>query len=175
MISRPIFIIGFMGSGKTTLGKKLSRMAKVPFVDLDQLIVEASGLSISDYFELNGEENFRLLEEKTLKSIPTHAGAIISTGGGTPCFSNNITWMNSQGLTLYLNLEPKVILNRLLSSERSTRPLLSDMNDDELLDYIEDKLQSRAPFYEEAQIKINPLRLSPQNILDILIKEIQSM
>lgn len=170
----PIFIIGFMGSGKTTLGKKLSKIAKIPFIDLDQHIVDTSGMSISDYFKLYGEEGFRRLEEQILKSIPTDTCAIVSTGGGAPCFSDNMTWMNGNGLTLYLNLPPKALQSRLISSDKTTRPLLSTMNDDELLDYIEDKLKSRSAFYEKAKININPLRLSPQDILEILTKEIQS-
>ena len=173
-IHLPIFVVGFMGSGKTTLGKKLSKLANLPFIDLDQQIVDTSGMSISDYFKQHGEEQFRLLEEETLKSTPTHSGAIVSTGGGTPCFHDNMTWMNEHGLTLYLNLAPKVIFDRLLASERSSRPLLASMDDDELLSSIEDKLENRSPFYEKAQIQINPLRETPQSILDILIKEIQS-
>lgn len=171
--TRPIFIIGFMGSGKTTLGKKLSKLLKVPFIDLDQRIVETSGMSISDYFKLHGEESFRILEEETLRSIPTDTCAIVSTGGGAPCFGDNMKWMNGHGLTLYLNLEPKALLSRLLSSDKNTRPLLSDMKDDELLNYIEDKLESRSPFYEAAKININPLQHSPKDICAILLKEIQ--
>lgn len=173
--SRPVFIVGFMGSGKTTLGKKLAKICKVPFIDLDQHIIEASGMSISDYFKLHGEESFRTLEEQVLKSIPTNTCTIVSTGGGAPCSSDNMTWMNSHGLTLYLNLTPKALLSRLITSDKNTRPLLSNMNDDELLDYIENKLKSRSAFYEKAKININPLRLSPQDILAILTKEIQSM
>lgn len=174
-ITLPIFIVGFMGTGKTTLGKKLSRLAGIPFIDLDQQIVEASGKPISDYFKLNGEDGFRQLEEKILKATPTNQGAIVSTGGGTPCFSDNINWMNEHGLTVYLDLAPKVIFDRLVASERSSRPLLAQMGDNELLDYIEEKLTARLPFYEKAHIQINPLHESPKSILDILIKEIQSM
>lgn len=174
-IHLPIFVVGFMASGKTTLGKKLARVASLPFIDLDQQIVETTGMSISDYFKLHGEESFRQLEETTLKSIPANTGAIVSTGGGAPCFGDNITWMNNQGVTLYLDLAPKVILNRILSSERHTRPLLSNMNDNELLTYIEDTLKVRSHFYQQAKVQVNPLRESPKSILELLIKEIQSM
>lgn len=174
-IHLPIFIIGFMGSGKTTLGKKLSRLADVPFIDLDQRIEETSGMSISDYFELHGENAFRDLEEKTLKSIAPDAGAFISTGGGAPCYRDNIDWMNRHGLTLYLDLNPKVILSRLITSDRSTRPLLSNMDDKQLLSYIHDKLEERSTFYKKARIHINPLKLSPKNMLELLVKETQSM
>lgn len=174
-IHLPVFIIGFMGSGKTTLGKKLSRLGNVPFIDLDQRIVEISGMPISDYFELHGENSFRDLEEKTLKSIAPNTGAFISTGGGAPCFSDNIDWMNHNGLTVYLDLDPKVILSRLITSDRSTRPLLSNMDDKQLFRYIQDKLEERSPFYKEARVRINPLNLSPKSILELIVKETQSM
>lgn len=174
-LHRPIFIIGFMGSGKTTLGKKLSRLANVPFIDLDQRIVEISGMPISDYFELHGESSFRDLEEKTLKSISPDTSAFISTGGGAPCFSDNIDWMNRHGLTVYLDLDAKVILSRLIASDRSTRPLLSNMDDKQLLSYIQDKLAERSSFYKKAKVRINPMKLSPKNILELLVTETQSM
>lgn len=174
ILNRPIFLIGFMGSGKTTLGKKLSKVCNLPFIDLDQLIVEQSKLNISDYFSLHGEDSFRKLETDILKSIPLYEGAIVSTGGGSPCFNNNLQWMNEKGITIYLKLPPKALLKRLSGKERESRPLLRGKNEEEILDFITEKLNEREKFYNDARIIIDAHNLNPENVLKLIITKLQS-
>src|SRR5690606_8666855 len=120
----PLFFIGFMGCGKTTIGKKISRKSGIPFIDLDEQIVDKSGISIADYFALHGETQFRQLESDVLRAIPANQAKIVSTGGGAPCFNNNMEWMNENGITIYLKLSPAVLLKRLAGKEAISRPLL---------------------------------------------------
>lgn len=173
-LDRPIFLIGFMGSGKTTVGKKLSKASNLPFIDLDQLIVEQSGMDISDYFSMHGEDSFREFETNTLKSIPFDQGMIISTGGGTPCFNNNLQWMNERGITVYLQLPPRALLKRLSGKEIQSRPLLQGKSENEILDFITKKLEEREGFYKGAKLTIDALNTNPKQVLDLIITKLQS-
>lgn len=173
-LNRPVFLVGFMGSGKTTVGKKLSKASKLKFIDLDQQIVEKSGMEISDYFSLHGEGSFRDLETNTLKSIPFDQGMIVSTGGGSPCFNDNMKWMNERGITVYLKLPPKALLKRLSGKEIKNRPLLQDKSEDEILDFIIKKLEEREGFYKDAQLIIDAHSISPKQVLDLIIIKLQS-
>lgn len=173
-LNRPVFLIGFMGSGKTTVGKKLSKASKLKFIDLDKQIVEKSGMKISDYFSLHGEDSFRTLETNILKSIPLDQGIIVSTGGGSPCFNDNMGWMNEKGMTVYLELSPKALLKRLSGKEIQNRPLLQGKSEDEILDFIIMKLAEREGFYKEAQLTIDAHSISPKQVLDLIITKLQS-
>lgn len=173
-LDRPIFLIGFMGSGKTTVGKKLSKAGGLPFIDLDQLIVEQSGMDISDYFSLHGESSFREIETKALKSISLDQAMIVSTGGGTPCFNDNIQWMNERGITVYLQLPPRALLKRLSGKEVQSRPLLHGKSEDEILDFITKKLEEREAFYKCAKLIIDAQKTNPAQILDSIITKLQS-
>ncbi len=170
----PIFLIGFMGSGKTTVGKKLSKASNLPFIDLDHLIVERSGMDIPDYFSLHGEDSFRQFETNTLKTIPFNQGMIVSTGGGTPCFNENLQWMNERGITIYLQLPPKALLKRLSGKEIQNRPLLQGKSEDEILDFITKKLEERAGFYKKAKLTIDAHNTNPTQVLNLIITELQS-
>ncbi|MBE7179186.1 MAG: shikimate kinase, partial [Mucilaginibacter polytrichastri] len=108
-----VFLIGFMGSGKTTAGKKLAAHLNRPFIDLDHVFERRYGSTIEAYFALYGEDAFRRAESELLKTTAYPDDAIISTGGGAPCFFDNIEWMNSQGLTIYIELPVKVLADRL--------------------------------------------------------------
>jgi len=105
-MGKPVFLIGFMGSGKTTWGKKLSNALQVPFIDMDHVIVEKIGMSIPEYFQQHGEEAFRKVEQTVMKEQEGRAG-IISTGGGTPCYFDNMDWLLANGTVLYLKHSPK--------------------------------------------------------------------
>lgn len=173
-LKRPIFLIGFMGSGKTTIGKKLSKASNLPLIDLDQLIVERSGMNISDYFSTHGEDSFRELETSTLKSISFHQGMVVSTGGGTPCFNDNMLWMNEVGITVYLQLPPRALLKRLSGKEIQSRPLLQGKSEDKILDFITKKLEERESFYKKAELTINAHNTNPSQLLDLIITKLQS-
>ena len=147
------FIIGFMGSGKTTVGKRLASYAGFSFVDTDKLFETKFNCSINDYFEQYGEEAFRKEETLILKEINPLENRIVATGGGTPCFYDNMDWMLSHGICIYLEMPPKALFNRLKNS-KSERPLLQT---DNLLENIENLLSQREQYYKKAHITVSGL------------------
>ncbi len=146
-----IFLIGFMGCGKSTVGRNLARALNWKFIDLDQFIQEQEGLSITEIFSQQGEEVFRMLEKNALDKVATLENVVIATGGGAPCTHNNLERMKETGLTIYLKLEPEGLLERLLPARKS-RPLIANKSDDELLLFIREKLAEREPFYNQASV-----------------------
>lgn len=146
-----IFLIGFMGCGKSTVGRNLARALNWKFIDLDQFIQEQERLSITEIFSRQGEEVFRMLEKNALEKVATIENAVIATGGGAPCHYNNLERMKETGLTIYLKLEPEGLLERLLPARKS-RPLIANKSNDELLFFIREKLTEREPFYNRAAV-----------------------
>lgn len=146
-----IYLIGFMGSGKSFLGQRIGMALNIPFSDLDDLIEENAGMSISAIFETGGESVFRQIEQESLHATAAWDEAIISTGGGAPCFFDNIDWMNQHGLTIYLETDPSLLAQRL-QKEMAHRPLLAQLNPDELLAFIHQKVADRAAFYQKAKL-----------------------
>ncbi|NML23192.1 shikimate kinase [Pseudoflavitalea sp. G-6-1-2] len=150
-----IFLIGFMGAGKTHWGKQVANRMGLPFFDLDELIVAHENKSIADIFATHGEEYFRLLEKQLLEELVEREDSmIISCGGGTPCFFNNIDFMKRYGIVVWLNTHVEVILQRLLK-ERVHRPLLKDIKDEDLRNHIVRKLNERRMYYEQADVIID--------------------
>ena len=147
-----IFLIGYMGSGKTTTGRKMASLYDCPFIDLDTRIETTTGKSISEHFIL-GEDHFRKVEQQTLHNASTDSKFILSTGGGTPCFHGNMDWMNKNGITVYLKLDPLSLFHRLKASKRP-RPLLEGKSDDELLEFIKNNLAEREPVYRQARYQV---------------------
>ncbi len=170
---KPLFLIGFMGCGKSTWGRKLARISKLPFIDLDEKIVEETGMSIGSYFAEYGEAAFRQVESDVLKSVSSSEAAVISTGGGAPCYYDNMEWMNQTGITVYLELPAGVLLSRLVGKEGTKRPLLAGKTNDEILSFIEDKLAERKPFYEQAEVVVDAMRSSPQKLWTELLENNQ--
>jgi len=158
-----VFLIGFMGSGKTTIGKKLANYLKYNFIDLDKLIESRTGMSIVNYFELYGEEAFRKYEREILQETDFPENLIIATGGGTPCFGDNMKWMNENGLVAYLSLSPKTLASRLEHS-KTDRPLIRHLKGDELIDFIGTKLQEREEFYNQAKYVISASDLTAERL-----------
>lgn len=158
-----VFLIGFMGSGKTTIGKKLANHLKYQFIDLDRLIELRAGMSIANYFEMNGEQAFRELEKDVLRNTATSENAIIATGGGAPCYQDNIDWMNGQGITAYLSLAPKALASRLEHS-KAERPLIRNLKGDELVEFISQKLASREEFYKKARFEVSASDLTAERL-----------
>ena len=148
-----------MCSGKTTLGTLLKEIAGVTFTDLDQYIEAKEGCSINEIFSRKGEEEFRKIERATLKEVTEKVGGVIATGGGTPCFFDNMVYMKENGKVIYLNCSRQELLERL-KIYKATRPLLKDKNDEELKEFIENSLPKREPFYNKASIIIDADPLS---------------
>lgn len=154
MQKKSVFLIGFMGVGKTTLGKKIANKSGLPFIDLDKEIETAFEMSINSIFDKYGETFFRKEETKMLKKvIEENQHFIISVGGGLPCFNNNMELMNRAGLTCYLHRPARELYQRLRNS-KDERPLLRELNDEELLNFIEDKLLEREVFYKQASLVV---------------------
>lgn len=145
-----IFLIGYMGSGKTTIGKLLSKQLGFTFLDMDAYIEEKYFKTISQIFEAYGETYFREIERKCLHEVALFENTVIATGGGTPCFFDNMDVMNATGTTVYLKYSPEELATRL-SSATNKRPLIAQKQGDELLEFISKTLLTREVFYNKAQ------------------------
>jgi len=164
-----IFLIGFMGSGKTFRGRQLSEQLRLPFFDLDEQIVNKEGRSINEIFVEEGEEYFRLAEKETLHIITeSHDSFIMSTGGGTPCYFNNIVYMKESGTTVWINTSLATLFERLIK-EREDRPLLKDLSDDQLRSFIIKKFADRKIFYEQSAVHIDDETTSLDQLTEKII------
>jgi shikimate kinase len=151
-----IFIIGFMGSGKSYTGIRLAQQLEFPFVDLDAYIEDQNDKSIDQIFEESGEASFRQIEKTALESLHAYEKVVVACGGGTPCFFDNIDWMKKQGTTIFLDLPPHILEQRLQKG-MDHRPLIKNMDKaGDLRAYIESTLEARRPFYQQADIIFNP-------------------
>lgn len=165
-----VFLLGFMGSGKTHWGRIWAERSGQPFYDLDQLIEARQNSTINHLFETIGEAGFRELESAALHSFAETADAIIACGGGTPCYADNMDWMLANGITVYLSSTPQAILSRV-QEEQDKRPLLKKVNPAELLFFIEQKLKEREPFYSRAGHILPVTELNPDSLLPVLNAE----
>ena len=154
-----VFILGYMGCGKSTFGKRLARQMDYDFIDLDKLFEETYKICISNFFEKYGEEMFRRIEHELLLKILEHPHTVVSCGGGTPCYSGNMELMNTAGLTVYLRLTPAGLASRLENS-RKERPLLQSLPGKDLLEKISKHLQQREAFYIQAQLELDGLSIN---------------
>lgn len=146
-----IYLIGLPGSGKTTLGKQVAKALKLSFIDMDDAIEQSEGKSISDIFSKEGEAYFREIERAMLHQVAKEENCIISTGGGAACFFDNIDYMNKTGVTVFIDVSPEELTNRV-SKGKNKRPLLDGVNS--LLEEISAKHKQRMPFYAKAQLHI---------------------
>ena len=153
-----IFLIGYMGAGKTTLGRALAAALGIQFIDLDCYIEERFRKTISQIFAEKGEDEFRDIERRMLHEVGEFEDVIISTGGGTPCFFDNVEYMNAQGTTVFLDVPVERLFIRLCIA-RSKRPLIKDKSDEELRAFIIEQLEKRAPHYSKAQYSFKADRL----------------
>ena len=147
---RNIFLIGFMGCGKSTIGRKLARRLHTPYVDTDALVEEREGASVYDIFQFEGEARFRELERAVLEEVIADGAAIVSTGGGLPTWGDNMARMNAAGRTVYLHRSAENIASRLSPYGRQKRPRLRGLNDEELVLFMRDDMAKRDPFYSRA-------------------------
>jgi shikimate kinase len=165
-----VFIVGYMGAGKTTVGKRLGRRTGMPHIDLDDAFEERFRYSIPSFFDRFGEEKFREFEHECLKwIIRENARAVISTGGGTPCHHGNMALMNASGISIYLKMHPASLAKRLRSARR-LRPLVRDVHYDDMQAFVEEQLAVREEFYERADITVKGEDVD----LDVLVEVLKN-
>lgn len=164
-----IYLIGYMGSGKSTLGRRLSKHTGMQFVDMDHYIEERNCKTIPRIFEEEGESEFRVKEKKALEELSEFTDIIIATGGGAPCFFDNIQVMNQTGKTIYLNIDPAILADRLMSS-KTDRPLIRGKSRDELIRFIDETLHKRNVFYSQAHFQITEPDVDLDYLMDMITK-----
>lgn len=163
-----IFLIGFMGAGKTHWGRLLSEKLGIRFFDLDEQVAEHAGKTIPDIFAAEGEEYFRLLEKEVLYIITeSHDSFVMACGGGSPCYFNNIDYMNEAGTTVWINTSLPILFERLVK-EKDKRPLIRQLSEEQLQAFIGKKFADRKIYYEQAEITVEEEPLE----LDALIEKI---
>lgn len=170
-----IILIGYMGAGKTTVGKALSKELGITFYDLDWYIESRMRKTVAQIFAERGEEGFRKIEHNMLHEVAEFENVIISCGGGTPCFFDNMDYMNQQGQVVWLKADPEVLYRHLLMA-RVERPLLKDKSREELLVFIREQLEQREPYYSQARYTLDvslmdsydKIKYSVDKIKDIL-------
>lgn len=167
-----IFLVGYMGTGKSTVGKQLARELGLRFIDLDQHISEAERKTIGELFRSQGESGFRGLERKYLRKLDETAEPFVcATGGGTPCFYDNMVWMNKTGISVYLEMDVASLAYRLRHA-KTERPILKSIQDPNLEAFIAQHLEERRADYEEAHIRFPALGFDKRK-LKRLVAEIE--
>ncbi len=156
-----VYLIGYMGCGKSTAGKGLAKKLGYEFIDLDELLEANEGRTISEIFANDGEEAFRKIEQATLASTFGLEHVIIATGGGAPCFFDNMAQMNAHGLTIYIQMTPEGLMERLQGG-MDHRPILKGKSPQELHRFIAEALEKRNPFYTQAKSIVDGQILSPE-------------
>lgn len=159
---KPIFIIGYMASGKTTFGRALALRSGMQHIDLDFYIEQRFHSTIKELFASQGEEEFRRIEAEMLREVGEVCDVVVSCGGGTPCFYDNMEYMNSKGITVCLSAANDVIADRIIKAG-DKRPLMASKSRSEILQSIKVHMEQRAPFYNQAQISISGDRLETRS------------
>lgn len=169
-----IFLTGYMGAGKTTLGKAFAREMNIPFIDLDWYIEERFHKSIRELFIERGEASFRELERNMLHEVAEFENVVISTGGGTPCFFDNMDYMNEHGQTVFLDVHPDILFERLRVATQQ-RPILQGKTDEELRAFIVEALEKRAPFYSQASYRFDAGLLESRWQIDESVQRLRNL
>ncbi len=156
-----------MGSGKSTAGKKLAKKLGLKFMDMDEVIEREQGMSVPEIFERFGEDEFRNLERALLHEIIQQDDLVISTGGGVPCFYNNMDLINKNGISIYLKMHPADLADRL-DKIKADRPLLKNKSGSQLIRYIKQKLKEREKYYLKARFIVDGLDVKEEKLLEII-------
>ncbi len=164
-----IYLVGYMGAGKTTVARRLANHLGWEVADTDAMFEEKYRISICDFFNKYDEPLYRKLESEVLKSTADLENVVISTGGGTACYFDNMDWMNQHGLTVFLRISQKAVIDRLLHAKRK-RPLAEGKTESELTEFVNRHYTERLPFYEQAKITVKAEDLDLEN----LIKQIEN-
>lgn len=171
---RRIIIIGYMGAGKTTVGKALSKQLNMPFYDLDWYIESRMRKTVKEIFDERGEEGFRIIEHNLLHEVAEFEDVIISCGGGVPCFYDNMEYMNQQGETVYLKATPEVLYGHLKMG-KSVRPLLENKTPEEVKDFIYEQLKIREPYYNKAKYILDVNLMDDYDKIRIFVTKLRDL
>ena len=164
-----IFLVGFMGAGKTTLAKKTASKLGYQWIDTDQEIEKKEGVKVSEIFEVRGEAYFRALEKQLIDGLIPSEKMIVATGGGLPCFNNLMETLNQLGTTIYLERTPKELFQRVKQATNS-RPLIAHKSDEELLEYIESAMEKRREIYLQSNIIADRFSQTPEKLIELIQK-----
>jgi shikimate kinase len=162
-----IFLIGFMGSGKSTMGRALAASLNLTFIDLDSFLEEKYFRTIPEIFSVEGEESFRMKERKVLEEVSAFDNVIVATGGGAPCFFDNMDLMNNSGFCIFLDVDVSSLISRLITA-KTERPLIKGKSPEELLEFIEGMMKKRRPFYEKAKYILKGSEILPTRVIDLV-------
>lgn len=165
-----LFLVGYMGCGKSSLGRKVARRGEMRFVDMDSLIEEREGASVSDIFHYQGEEYFRTKEREIIEEIAAEEGdVVVSTGGGVPTWKDNMARMNEIGECIYLRRTAEQIASRLSPHGRQKRPKLRGLNDEELVAFMTANMAEREPYYSQAKHCIDCVSMSDEELIETIL------
>ncbi len=171
---RRIIIIGYMGAGKTTVGKALSKELNIPFYDLDWYIESRMRKTVPQIFAERGEEGFRKIEHNLLHEVAEFENVIISCGGGTPCFYDNMDYLNAQGDTVYLKASPEVLYGHLKIG-KTERPLLKNKTPEEMQEYIREQLDKREQYYLQAKHVLDVNLMDNYEMIKISVAKLREL
>ena len=162
-----IYLVGYMGAGKTTAARRLAHRLGWEVVDTDALFEEKYKISVNDFFNKYDETLYRKLESEVLKATESLENVVVSTGGGTACYFDNMEWMNQHGLTVFMHISPKAAVDRVIHS-RHKRPLVEGKSEEELTEFVNRHYASRMPFYEQALITVKSEDLDVDSLLEVI-------
>lgn len=169
-MEKHVILVGFMGAGKSTVGKLLAETIGVPFIDSDEWIADKEQATVSDVFATKGEAYFRQLEKAFLDQLAHEQPAIVAVGGGLPCFDDNILKLKELGLVVYINTSLQTLTQRL-KNDRQNRPLLAAVKDQELFRFAEDLISIRKVFYKMAHVIVPNEANKPKEVVEKIQKE----
>jgi len=169
-MANKIFLIGLMGSGKSFWAAKIANALTIPFFDLDAEVERNEKQSITTIFETEGQDEFRRKEAEALRAFANYDAFILSTGGGTPCFNDNMQWMNEHGITIWLDESLDIIAERL-KGERAHRPLVSGLHERGVKEFLSNMLMNRRAYYEQAKFHLAGVEINEENFVKIIRNE----
>ncbi len=166
-----LFLVGYMGCGKSSLGRKIAKRANVKFADMDSMIEEREGASVSDIFYYQGEEYFRSKEREIIEEFASlQEDVVISTGGGVPTWKDNMSRMNEVGECVYLRRTAEQIASRLSPHGRQKRPKLRGLNDEELVAFMTANMAEREPYYSQAKYSVDCTSMSDEELIEHVLR-----
>lgn len=171
---KPLFLVGYMGCGKSTFARRIARRLGATAVDTDALVEQREGASVADVFRYEGEARFREAERAALEEAIAAQAAVISTGGGLPTWRDNMQRMNAAGLTVYLRRTADEIARRLSPYGRQKRPRLRGLNDAELVAFMTRDMAEREPFYRQAQLVLDCSHLTDDEVVERILREMNN-